>query len=236
MRERIYTIPVNEAFDASGDGCPFCALHAKLERDELDIILGASMMEPDIRIRTNRLGFCGRHYAAMFARNNRLQMALTLESHLAELQKDLKPGGLLSKDKSDRPCARIAELEGSCYVCERIEDKISKMFITAAYLFAEENDFKQKFITRKYICLPHYRRLLTSARQCLNKTEYAALYEAADKLVRGYLTSLNEDISWFCKKFDYRFDAEPWGTSRDSVERSIRFLCGDNALDNDKRK
>ncbi len=235
MHERIYTIPVNEAFD-SKCGCPFCTLFATLEKDELDIILGASMMEPDIRIRTNRLGFCGRHYAAMFARNNRLQMALTLESHLAELQKDLKPGGLLAKDKSDKPCGRIADLEGSCYVCERIEDKISKMFTTAAYLFAEEKEFKEKFESQKYICLPHYRRLLMSARACLGKADYAELYGAADKLVRGYLSELNGDISWFCKKFDYRFDSEPWGNSRDSVERSIRFLCGDAALDGDKRK
>ena len=45
--EQIYTIPVNEAFDAA-DGCPFCALWRKLEENELDLILGASMMEPDV--------------------------------------------------------------------------------------------------------------------------------------------------------------------------------------------
>ena len=44
MEERIYTIPVNEAFE-SDDGCPFCRLYKKLENDELDLILGASMME-----------------------------------------------------------------------------------------------------------------------------------------------------------------------------------------------
>ena len=52
--EQIYTIPVNEAFDAVSEkpelGCPFCMLYRKLQDDELDIILGASMMEPDIRI------------------------------------------------------------------------------------------------------------------------------------------------------------------------------------------
>ena len=55
--ERIYTIPVNEAFDASmadpACGCPICALYRKLEENELDLILGGSMMEPDVRIRTN---------------------------------------------------------------------------------------------------------------------------------------------------------------------------------------
>ena len=49
--EQIYTIPVNEAFEASAAdpslGCPLCALYRKLEENELDLILGASMMEPD---------------------------------------------------------------------------------------------------------------------------------------------------------------------------------------------
>ena len=70
MLEKIYTIPVNEAFDQcrgnEAEGCPFCKLYRRLENDEIEIILGASMMEPDIRIQTNRLGFCGRHFDIMF--------------------------------------------------------------------------------------------------------------------------------------------------------------------------
>ena len=67
--EQIYTIPVNEAFDAVAEkselGCPFCMLYRRLQNDELDIILGASMMEPDTRIKTNKEGFCRRHYGKM---------------------------------------------------------------------------------------------------------------------------------------------------------------------------
>ena len=41
--EQIYTIPVNEAFEASAAdktcGCAFCALYEKLEEKELDLIL-----------------------------------------------------------------------------------------------------------------------------------------------------------------------------------------------------
>ena len=46
--EQIYTIPVNEAFEASAAdhscGCAFCTLYNKLENNELDLILVASMM------------------------------------------------------------------------------------------------------------------------------------------------------------------------------------------------
>ena len=36
MQEKIYTIPVNEAFEQSGDECPFCFLYKKLEKIEHD--------------------------------------------------------------------------------------------------------------------------------------------------------------------------------------------------------
>lgn len=83
MEEKIYTIPVTEAFEKK-DGCPFCRLRRDLENTERDLIMGASMMEPDIRIKTNARGFCRRHYKKMFDLNNRLSLALMLESHLKE--------------------------------------------------------------------------------------------------------------------------------------------------------
>ena len=90
--EQIYTIPVNEAFEASRDdascGCPMCALYNKLENDELELILGASMMEPDIRIKTNEKGFCSRHFEQMFLAQKRLPLALMLESHLDLIRKE----------------------------------------------------------------------------------------------------------------------------------------------------
>ena len=41
------------------------------------------------------------------------------------------------------------------------------------------------------------------------------------------MSSLTEDVSWFCKKFDYRYENEPWKGAKDSVERAIRFLSGE---------
>ena len=120
--ETIYTIPVNEAFEACAAdkscGCPFCALYNRLEDDELELILGASMMEPDVRIQTNKEGFCKTHYDMMFTRKNRLGMALTLESHLAELKEEIK-------DKAENiyligdgeKAGRIADATRSAFEC-----------------------------------------------------------------------------------------------------------------------
>jgi len=226
LQEKIYTIPVNEAFEQSENGCPFCLLFKRLDEIELDLILGASMMEPDIRILTNKKGFCPTHFTKMFYRKNRLSLALMLESHLDELKDDIKIGGFLSKNIGTKPIERISRLEESCYVCGRINEKIDKMFATAIYLYKNENEFVNKFNAQKMFCLPHYKKLLETASKSLDKKLYDQFVKDTDKIVSGYLAELKEDVSWFCKKFDYRYENEPWGNAKNSVERSIQFLSG----------
>ena len=236
--EQIYTIPVNEAFEASAAdkscGCPFCALYNKLEENELDLILGASMMEPDVRIKTNEQGFCRTHYDMMFVRKNRLGMALTLESHLAELRGEIKDGGLFSKP-GDNAISRIGKLECSCYVCSRIDFNFSHMLETAVFLWDRDESFREKVAAQPYFCLPHYKALLSLGKAKLGKKNFPEFQKTLSGIVNGYAEKLEGDISWFCKKFDYRYTEEPWYDSKDAVERSIKFLRGDLHHPNDKK-
>ncbi|MBQ8341778.1 MAG: hypothetical protein IJY22_05320 [Clostridia bacterium] len=231
--EQIYTIPVNEAFEQSAAdhtcGCPMCTLYNKLENDELELILGASMMEPDVRIKTNKQGFCRTHYDMMFVRKNRLGMALTLESHLNELKGDLGKGllGSLMGRPDQKPAKRIAALEDSCYVCGRIDFHFQHMAETVVLLFDTDENFVKKMQNQPYFCLPHYRLLLEKAAARLSKKKLPDFCQLTEKIEKTYLDSLSEDISWFCKKFDYRYDKEPWKNSKDSVERAIKFLRAD---------
>ena len=230
--EKIYTIPVNEAFDTAvekgGCTCPLCLLYDKLEENELDLILGASMMEPDVRIKTNEMGFCGRHYDRMFHMKNRLGLALMMESHLAELAKDLKPSLLssLTGDKGGKTKKRMEKLEEECYVCSRIDFQFSRMIETVVYLYGTEEAFRKKTRSVPVFCLPHAKRLLTVGQMKLQKKSYPAFFDDIWGIVSGYLAEVSGDVSWFCKKFDYQHQDEPWGNSKDAVERTIRFLTG----------
>ena len=228
--EQIYTIPVNEAFEASAAdkscGCPFCSLYRKLENDELDLILGASMMEPDVRIKTNQKGFCRTHYDMMFVRKNRLGMALTMESHLDQLKKELKDGGL-SGGMGNKPIKRIAELEQTCYVCERIAFNFEHMVETAVLLWHTDEDFPAKLQAQPYFCLPHYKKFLQYGQSKLPKKKMQEFAKQIEAIEEAYLEELSGDVSWFCKKFDYRYDEEPWYNSKDAVERAMKFLRSD---------
>ena len=227
--EQIYTIPVNEAFDEVSEhpevGCPFCKLYRKLQEDELDIILGASMMEPDIRIKTNELGFCNTHYRMMLSRQRMLGIGLMLESHLDEVMGSVTPKTLINKSVAS--ITALKKLEESCYVCSRIEKNLSAMIATAVYLFESDSQFKDKFKKAPYFCLPHYRMMLEYASKKMPKRSFSELYQVSHDINEAYIKTLRNDVSWFCKKFDYRYDEEPWYNSKDSIQRSIKFLTGE---------
>ena len=57
-----------------------------------------------------------------------------------------------------------------------------------------------------------------------------AFYEETSKLTGGYLITLKNDISHFCRMFDYRSAGQSWGNSKNAIERSIEFLTGDKIL------
>lgn len=227
--EKIYTIPVNEAFEASAEdkscGCPFCRLYNHLEYNEIDAVLGAAMMEPDIRMETNRKGFCKEHFDIMFGYKNRLGLALILESHLGENRAAAFPHGLSGLMGGNTK--KLSEMSGSCYVCDKIEYHFSRMLDTAILLYNEDEAFRKKFAAQPYFCLPHYARMMEYAKVKLPKKRYSEFEKVAKALEEAYYAELNEDISWFCKKFDYRYENEPWKNSKDAVERAIKFLRSD---------
>ena len=65
MKETIYTIPVNEAFEKPCE-CPMCNLENRFENDRVNYYLGPSLMEPENRIETNETGFCAKHFKQMY--------------------------------------------------------------------------------------------------------------------------------------------------------------------------
>ena len=210
--EQIYTIPVNEAFDAVIEkpecGCPICMLYKRLQEDELDIILGASMMEPDIRIRTNELGFCLTHYNMMLGRRRMLGMGLILESHLDEVEKKLD-GPSISVNRRAAAKEALGKLEDSCYVCSRIEKNLSAMIATVCYLWESDLNFRRKFNKQPWFCLPHYRAMLDYSSKKMPKKVapwvymtvcslhgflYGTLYAPVQALMFGY--NFGQTLAW----------------------------------------
>jgi hypothetical protein len=145
-----------------------------------------------------------------------------------ELRKEIDDSALLALVGRVGAAApkRLSKLDTSCYICSRIDHNFSRMLSNAALLWTEEETFRAKVQKQPYICLPHFRMWLETAKNEMKKG-YPDFYKEVSKPVYDYFDTLREDVSWFCKKFDYRYEKEDWGNSKDSVERARKFLCAD---------
>ena len=226
MRDNITTIPISEVFEKTDMGCPVCRIRDTVEERTLEFVMGAAMMEPDVRIMTNEKGFCSKHFDGMLGRRNRLSLALILESHLAQTEKSLFSG----KNVPFRPSPAVqkykmaGELHCSCFVCERVEWGMERLVSTILRTYEKEKDFRMLFESQPVYCLPHYGILMEMGKKEMNKKSYEDFSKVFSSITRKYLTELNADVSWFCKKADYRFEDAEWGNAKDSIERAIEFL------------
>ena len=144
MREKIDTIPINDAFD-SGDECPFCWLERNAEQRAVKYTIGpgASYMEPEIRAITDREGFCRHHLKMMHDYGNALGCALIMQTYYtgilrrleAELEDyELPPKrGILRKKQPALESSLLSwmqEKQSSCFVCNQVQENMQRYFDT----------------------------------------------------------------------------------------------------------
>lgn len=253
MKERIYTIPINEAFDQNTE-CPLCICERKLESDALEYTLGPAMMEPDSRIETNRTGFCGLHFAKLYnLQQNRLPLGLVIDTHMAEqikaiediyikhsnaIKKESEKGLLDSAmdtirgrknatgNAMEELIKKLSELQTTCAVCDRMNGNMDKLVDNTLYLYSKEPEFREKLDASKGFCLKHLNMLLIKARKVFSPARQAELLMGLLPLELEALKRVQEDVNHFTKMFDYRNQGADWKNSKDAVPRSIEKLKG----------
>lgn len=224
MRESILTIPINEIFEPKCE-CPICRMRNMLEDRCIEYIMGAAMMEPDVRIETNKLGFCKTHIEKMQAQKNRLSLALMLQTHLQEIETGiLQRSGLFENKKAK--LNKLATVNNDCFVCSKIQWGMERLMVTFFEMYSKSLDFRVLFSEQEMLCLPHYDMMVNHAPTKLPKNEVDAFVKACQLITKNYITLLIKDVSHYCNMYDYRNtgkDAD-WGNSKDSIERATKFL------------
>jgi len=233
MKEKLYTIPVNDAFAVQCE-CPICAMKKKLEEDSVDYTMGPSYMEDDVRMETDRLGFCERHMRMIWDKNNKLGLALIASTHMKKFTGDIKKlaaqgvekGGLFKKSKADPVVDYLKKMEESCFVCSRIKNSFERYIMTICQLWKTDKEFQQKYETCKGFCNEHYRILLESAPNYLSGNYLENFRNVTNRIYMENMERVLEDVEWFINKFDYRYQDEPWKNSKDAMQRTITKLNG----------
>ena len=247
MQYHIDTIPVWDAVKLNGE-CPLCALKRRIELMDIQRFLGASVMEPDVRIRVNAKGFCGHHLHQLFAEKNRLGLALMLHTHMKETEKAVETILLREKEAGKQPggspfkrmfkgngasatplqeaAKALEDTASACVICDSIKEHMNRYAYTMLYLWERDKDFRKALTQSKGVCIPHGAQLFSMAEESLPARELEAFTQTLSELITASLKRIEQEVEWFTLKFDYRNQDKPWGTSRDAVERACNKLRG----------
>ena len=209
MKEQLYTIPVNDAFEKECE-CPLCQMYDELEKESIDFMLGPSYMEDDIRMATDKTGFCAKHIKQLYDGQNRLGIALMLHTHMKHTKKEISP-----------ITDYINNIESSCYVCDRVENIFKRYITTVIHCYTHDDDFKKKFNKSNGLCTKHYGMLYEEAQKTLSSSKLNEFISDLNTLYIDNFKRVTDDLEWFIDKFDYKNENEPWKNSKDAIQRSV---------------
>lgn len=240
MKEKLYTIPLNDAVNAK-DECPFCYIERKIEQDMMDFVLGSgsSYMESDVREQTDKAGFCRMHFKKMYDYGNTLGNAWIMKTHMratiAEMKKAMKEhasgksAGLFKK-KGDGSVnsvtAWVNARENSCFICKQFTDHYDRYMDTFFELYRKDEAFKSKINESKGFCLPHFGDLCEAAESRLKDKEQEQFFATTFALMEANMERLFEDDAWLIEKFDYRNKDADWKNSKEALQNCMQKLKG----------
>ena len=227
MKEKIYNVPVNDAFLADTE-CPVCAMFEQLENDAIEYTMGPSYMEDDIRTVTDKKGFCQKHIKKIYEQNNRLGYALVMKTHMDYVIKNIeafnqdKGSGrsLLKKGKEASVCSYIEELDNSCFVCDKIADTMERYVDTIFYMYKHDKEFKDVLSKCKGFCTSHYGLLMKKSSEKLGGNDYTEFTNLITTLYLDNMKRVRDDVEWFINKFDHKYADAPWKNAKDSLVRA----------------
>lgn len=240
MKETIYTIPINDAFDQKCS-CALCDIENRIENEEIEYALGPAMMEPDFRINSNHNGFCKTHYSSLLKNSKALPLALVLQTHIQQQSKDIfaekvqktsKSSFMKKKSDENMSAKKITEhienLNCNCIICERTQKTMNRYFDNLIYIWKTETDFRSKFASQEGFCIPHFSKLLTYAMNGLNEKDFKEFYHILLDIQESSMSRIYEDISAFTMLFDHNNKTVPSDNVKNSIRRSIKKISGLN--------
>ena len=231
MKEQLYTIPVNDAFAVDCE-CPVCSMYDSLEKDAIEFTMGPSYMEDDIRMETNKIGFCTHHVKQLYKHQNRLGLALILHTHMQRTNRDLedllssdkpvKKGLFAKKTENASPVTEYIEnLNQSCYICNRIDRIFARYLATIYHCYEHDEEFRRKFAASKGFCTKHFGMLYEGAPSSLSGKRLPEFIKSLNEVYLTNMKRVTDDLEWFTDKFDYRNEDKPWKNSKDALPRSM---------------
>ncbi len=221
MNYHIDTGLIIEAYSNEAE-CPLCYISDIVTSRILEQFATEAVMSDSARAKVNQKGICGRHFEQLFARPNKLGVALQAETRLKSLRK------LLSVPKNPKQAdalgKTIEQNMATCLLCELVDFNMDRYYKTFAQMFRKEPNFEQKIRQSKGICFFHYGKLL---RHSGNAGPAASAYlQTLASTQDATLEKLQHELDGFVQMFDYRSAGVSQPASKDAHIRAINKIKG----------
>jgi hypothetical protein len=237
MKQKIYDIPIWEAYNLENCECALCIIEKNMEKSFMDILFDDMLMTPYFAQKLQSYRFCIDHFRKLYIYKDKLGLALIVNNFL-QCEKDALRQDVNLVNAKDNRSIKIKKFFGKktvpvhehnkiCYLCEQIDKNIIDYAEVLIKLWGENSEFKKLFASSKGHCMKHYKLIINEAPKQLRGSNLKEFTGVAHKIQLENVDRVIEELDWFATKFDYRFKDAPWKNSKDALPRSINKLIGD---------
>ena len=237
MKQKIYEIPIWDAYQLENCECPLCSIEKKCDDDFIDALFTEMVM--DVRLNPHLVkdyDFCHDHFEKLYRYPDKCGLAVLTNRILYSKRENFKQAktssgptkrasikNIFIKNKTRNEDNHTKE----CLLCKRLKENMDNYIETLLLLWSKDEKFKELYEKSSGFCIKHYNEVLQISSNIIkNENEFNKFQDITFKLQEKNLERLQNELEWFISKFDYRFTNEPWKTSKDSLIRTIQKLVG----------
>ena len=230
MKQKIYEIPIWDAYEIENCECPICSIEKKIENQFIETLFTEMVMDVNLNPQlVENFRFCHEHFEKLYKYPDKCGLAILTDRILyleREALEKIKQGSKTNAKKSfSIPFVKKSSIsdkseEQACLLCSRLHKDMDNYCDTIHKLWEKEEKFKSIFSESRGFCLQHF-EMIVSSPSASNEFKNVCI-----ELQEKNLNRIQGELQWFITKNDYRFVDEPWKTSKDALLRTIQKLIG----------
>ncbi len=235
MKIQLETIPVWDALKKD-DECFICALMKEAERDGIKYYLSSAIMTPEIRVETNKYGFCTKHFSALAEENKAQSLGLVMDTYYEENKKCFYPAldSVISANKVRNAEKGFSNLfkayedrKKGCLICSRMNERLVRYAYTVAALYKDDSDFNKALKESKGFCIHHTKVLFEIAKEALKGDDLLDYYQTLASLLKRNLDRVQADDYYLTQKYKSENKDKPWNGCEDAAKRAVYKFIGE---------
>ena len=228
LKQKIYEIPIWDAYAIENCECPICSIEKKVEDQFIETLFAEMVMDVNLNPQlTASFRFCHDHFEKLYKYPDKCGLAILTDRilylEMETLQQLKKIPSARKNFKASffkKPTSNSISKQKECLLCNKLSNDMRNYCDTIIKLWEKDNTFKNIFAQSRGFCLKHFNEIIS------NDAASMDFKEKCISLQENNLKRLQEELKWFITKNDYRFTNEPWKTSKDALLRTILKLIG----------